>query len=80
MKTAVIKQPEPPAEEVPVEVLADQIGRIADAADALLQSRIKRKTLLFLIQHGCPAADRPTLNQIEAVLNSARGLARNHLK
>lgn len=79
-KQAAIKQPVPPAEEVPVDVLADQIGRIADAADALLSSRLKRRTLLLLIQHGCPSTERPTLNQIDAILTSAHDRAKTHLK
>lgn len=54
--------------------------RIADAADALLKSRLKRQTLLLLIQHACPSTDRPTLKQIEAVLAAARDLAKTHLK
>lgn len=80
MPSVKIKQPDPPAEEVPLEVLSTSINHIATAADILLRSKIKRQTLLLLIQHGCPSSDRPTLKQIEAVLTSARDLAKNHLR
>ncbi|MCH9751083.1 MAG: hypothetical protein K0U61_02590 [Alphaproteobacteria bacterium] len=73
-KAVKVKQPAPPAEEVPTEVLAEAICAVADAADKLMTGRLNAKAVILLIQHACPSADRPTQKQIEMVLHAARSL------
>jgi hypothetical protein len=81
MATAVkIKQPEPPAEEVPAEILATSIVAISEAMDRLMQGRLNASAVYLLIQNACPSKDRPTIRQIETVLQAARDLKKTYVR
>lgn len=80
MGRVAIKQPEPPAEEVPTEVLASAITSIADGVTKLRSGRLNDRALLLLIQHACPSADRPSVSTIRAVLDAIEGLKAQYLK
>lgn len=79
-KLAVVKQPDPPADEVPTEIIADALVRIADGVTRLRSSRLNDKALLLLIQHACPAADRPSIGTIRTVLSAVENLKAEYLK
>lgn len=80
MPKVIIKQPPPPAEEVPTEVLADAIVAISDAVKKIRSGALKEKALLLLIANAIPQADRPTQKQIAAVLDAAESLKSVYVK
>lgn len=61
--------------EQAVELVAEQIEKLADAADALLGSRLSRRAIVLLLQDriGSPAIGR---TQINAVLDALPELRR----
>lgn len=64
------------ANEVPVEVLAADIEKIAKAAEALFASRLKPRTVFMLVSKMSGVG----MKDVEYVLNSARQLAKEYLK
>ena len=80
MPKVAIKQPPPPTEEVPTEVLADAIVAISDAVQKLRSGSLTDKALLLLIHNAIPQSDRPTQKQIAAVLDAAKSLKSIYVK
>lgn len=80
MQKVAIKQPPPPAEEVPTDVLADAIVAISDAVKKLKAGPLTDKALLLLIHNAIPQSDRPTQKQIAAVLDAAESLKSIYVK
>ena len=74
------KQPEPPAEEVPIEVMATAIVEIAAGVKKLRAGPLKEKALVLLIQNAIPAKNRPSAKQITAVLDGVESLRATYLK
>ncbi len=73
MTTVKVKQP---ANEVPVEILANEIQKIAAAAATLIKSRLKFSTIVFLVAKSAGVGIRDTEN----VLLAAKDLAKVYLK
>lgn len=65
-----------PDKEVPVEILAADIQKIATAAKALFASRLQDRTIYMLISK----ASGVGMRDVEYVLNAARRLAVEYLK
>lgn len=80
MKPAVTSLPvtikQNPEKEIPVEILAADIQKIATAADALFASRLQPRTVYMLISK----ASGIGMRDVEYVLNAARRLAVEYLK
>jgi hypothetical protein len=78
----VIKQDD--QKPVPIEILAQQIGAIADGIKKLRSGPIKDDTLVLLIQNACPSVkgsySKPTITEIRSVLDGIENLRRAHLK
>lgn len=70
----LVKQPE--NENIPMEVLANSIVKIAEASEALRKSRLKERTLLLLIQDYTKLSQR----DIKAVLDALPLLEVAYLK
>jgi hypothetical protein len=79
-KKAVVKQPDPPAAEIPTEIIADAIVRLSDGMAQLQRGALNDKALLLLIQHACPSSDRPSTKQIKTILTAVESLKREYLK
>lgn len=79
-KKAVIKQPEPPAPEIPTEIIADAIVKLSDGMAQLQRGALNDRALLLLIQHACPSADRPSTKQIKTILTAIEGLKREYIR
>lgn len=56
----------------PVEILAKSIIDVSDAAKKMLSGRLKKTTIVILLQHAC--GNRVTRQQIEEVLDNAAKL------
>lgn len=87
IKKLVLKQPEPPAKEVPVEVIADAIVAISAGVKALRQTRLNDKALYMLIAHAAPgyggqysAKKHVSAVQVRVVLQAMEQLEREYLK
>jgi hypothetical protein len=65
-----------PDAEVPIEILASDIQKIATAAQALFASRLQDRTIYMLISK----ASGIGMRDVEFVLNAARRLAIEYLK
>lgn len=82
-KLVTIKQGQ---EEVPAEVLAENIVRIADGIRRLRSGRLNDKALYLLIQHAAPTlgakytTTRVSLAEIKAVFEGIEALERTYLK
>ena len=75
-----IRQPEPPKDEVPVEIIADALVAISAGITKLRAGRLNDKALLMLIQHACPASDRPSISSIRTVLDAVESLRSEYVK
>lgn len=71
-----IKQPPPPAKEVPAEVIATDISRIAEAMKVMNSTRLTRRAIIALI-HDNSKLPKKT---IEIVLNNLDSLEATWLK
>lgn len=83
MKTAqkvTVKQPAPPADEVPTEVIATALVAISDGITKLRSGALNEKAIVLLIQHAIPGEGRPNGKQIKAVLDAIEGLKHAYLK
>lgn len=80
MAKVAIKQPEPPADEVPTDVIASALVEIASGIKKLRSGALNERALLLLIQHAIPQSDRPSVKQIKAVLDGAESLKTSYLK
>ena len=80
MTKIAIKQPGPPADIVPTEVIASALVAISDGIKQLRRGALNDRALLLLIQHAIPAADRPSVRQIKAVLEGAENLKSQYVK
>lgn len=83
IKKIVLKQPENPADQVPVEVLATSIKGISDGIAKLRAGPLNEKALILLIQHAAPYigyGKNVTAKQIKAVLDGMESLEREYLK
>ena len=80
MAKIAVKQKDPPAEEVPVEVIADALVAISDGIKRLRSGALNERALLLLIQHAIPQSDRLSVKQIKAVLDGAESLRSNYVK
>lgn len=80
MPKIAVKQPAPPAEEVPVEIIANSLVSMADGIKALRAGPLNERALLLLIQHAMPATDRPSTKLIKGVLDGVEALKRTYLK
>lgn len=80
MAKLALKQPEPPADEVPQEVIADALVAISDGIKRLRAGTLNDKALVLLIRHAIPAKDRVSEAQIRAVLDGAEALKSTYLK
>lgn len=69
-KTITVKVNEDNPE--PLEILAQSIIDVSDAAKKMLSGRLKRSTIIILIQHAC--GNRVTRQQIEDVLDNTASL------
>lgn len=74
MGKVIVKQD--PANEVPVEILAKEIEKLATAAEALTKSRLKFSTIVYLVSKSSGVGIRDTEN----VLLAVRDLAKDYLK
>ena len=75
MKTT-IKQPNPPAEQIPAEIIASSIVKIAEGMQALNATRLNRRAIVTLIHEHSKIARR----DIEIVLNNLTSLESTWLK
>ncbi len=75
-----IKQPDPPADEVPLDVLADSIVEISRGIKKLRSTRIKDSALLLLIHHAMPAGLRVSKRHISTVLSTIENLEATYVK
>lgn len=88
IKKVILKQPAPPAEEIPVEVLAAEILSISEGIKKLRAGRLNERALLLLIQHAAPTVKQHgrfsgspiTAKQVKAVLTGLESLEREYLK
>ena len=80
MTKVTVKQPEPPAAEVPIEVMADAVVAISESIKKMRAGPLNERALLLLIQHAIPMSGRPTAKQIKAVLDAAESLKTLYLK
>lgn len=80
MARVAVKQPEPPAKQVPTEVIAEALVAISDGVAKLRRGSLNDKALTLLIQHACPSADRPSAKTINTVLNAVEELKREYLR
>lgn len=69
-----------PGKEVPPEIIATSIEAIAKGTRKLMTGRLTNKAVYLLIQHACPARDRPSIAQIRMVFEAAESLERTYLK
>lgn len=76
MKTVNVKQPQPPAKEVPAEIIATAIVKIAEAMKSLNQTRLSRRAIVTLIHAESKIARR----DIEIVMNNLEALETTWLK
>lgn len=67
-----------PANEIPVEVLADAIVQVADAAKRLLSSRLTTRAVVLLIHDACGGAVGK--RDIQMVLEKSAMLAATYIK
>lgn len=58
-------QPDPPAEEVPAEIIATSIVEIAKGMKALEASRLKRDAIVTLLQHSTKLARRDIIKVLD---------------
>lgn len=79
-KKVAIKQPDPPAAEIPTEIIADAIVKLSDGMAQLQRGALNDRALLLLIQHACPSADRPSTKQIKTILTAIEGLKREYIR
>lgn len=79
-KTFSIRQPEPPADEVPTEIIASALVSISEGVAKLRSGRLNEKALLLLIQHACPSQDRPSISTIRTVLDAVESLRSEYVK
>lgn len=79
-KLVALKQPQPPADEVPTEVIADALVRISEGIAKLRSGRLNDKALVLLIQHACPSQDRPSISTIRTVLDAVENLRGEYVK
>jgi hypothetical protein len=80
MAKVSVKQPEPPAEEIPAEVIASAIVSISEGMRVLRNSRLTEEAILLLVQNAMPVKDRPSRKQIQATLHAMGDLRRIYLK
>lgn len=80
MTQVVVKQPEPPKDEVPVEIIADSIVTISNALKKLRSGRLNDKALMLLIQQAMPQKHRVTVKQIRLIFDSIDALSATYLK
>ena len=69
----------PDQEEAAPEILANAICDVAKASKKLLNGPLNRRALFLLIQQNCDGK-KPTLGQIESVLESAASLGEAFVK
>lgn len=72
----VVKQPQPPADPIPVEILAQSIKDISEGFKRMDASRLSRKALVLLISEHSGVGR----NQVTYVLNTLAELERIYLK
>lgn len=77
---AKVKITQPADEQVPVEIIATELSKIADGVAKLRSGPLNEKALLLLIQNAMPTTDRPTLKQIRAVLDAAESLKAQYVR
>lgn len=80
MTKVTLKQPEPPSEEVPVEVIAGALVAISDGIKRLRSGSLNDKALMLLIQHACPSNDRPSISTIRTVLGAIESLKSEYVR
>lgn len=71
-KTKTIKVKVDQANPEPLEILAQSIIDVSDAAKKMLSGRLKKSTIVLLLQNAC--GNRVTRSQIEDVLDNAAKL------
>lgn len=79
MKTIVLKQPTPPEEPVPTEVLATAIVSISEGIKKLRGGRLNDKALILLIK---ASVKKPKVSvaQVKAVLDGIEGLQVTYMR
>lgn len=83
-KTITVKTDEENPE--PVEIIADALIKISEAFDKMKSSQLTKRALLLLIHDNCGMAGntyrrkKPTLAQIEEVLDSVETLKKAYIK
>lgn len=65
---------------VPVEILTSAIRDTAEGMRRLRRGALNDRAIILLVSHSIPSERRPTLKQIEDVLDGVEGLERNYLK
>lgn len=75
-KKIVVKNEKP--DQVPVEVLAQSITDVAEAAQKLLSGPLKKRAVMVLIKDACNA--RVSLGDIDLVLSVAADLKKYYLR
>lgn len=86
MKKIIVKQPVPPADEVPTEILADSIVAIAAGMKKLRSGRLNDRALFLLIQDAAPttggkyARSPLSIKNIRAVFDGIESLEQTFLK
>jgi hypothetical protein len=76
MTTPLVKQPPPPAQEIPAEIIATSIVKIAEGMEAMRKTRLTRRCIVTLIHEQSKIARR----DIEIVLNNLDQLETTWLK
>ena len=77
-RNVVVKQPDPPAEQVPVQILASAIVEIATAFKKVEAGPISQRALVLLIQDAC--GSRVNKEQIKLVLDTLPQLAQIYVR
>ena len=82
MKQVKVVQKEPPADEIPTEILASAIVAISETMKRLRSGRLNDKGLYLLIQNAAPTIDgsKVTVKEIKAVMEGLASLEATYIK
>ena len=77
-KTITVKTNEENPE--PVELIAQSIIQIAEAAKRISESRLRKRAIVLLIKDAIPPKYKVGMTEIEQVLEAAESLKRHYIK
>lgn len=71
----IVKQPEPPAEQISTEVLATAIANISEAFEKVRTGPLSQRALVLLIQDACvPKVSQQDIARVLSVLPQLKSL------